>query len=59
MVRRNFVKLGERRDVLEFFAQQFAVGKSLRIGHQTRAHGPDGLVFASPFLDGEPAMPLN
>src|SRR5204863_412377 len=41
------------------FPQHFAVGKSFRIGHEPRAHGPDRLVLASPFLDGELAMPLN
>ena len=55
----NFVKLGERRNMLEFFAQHLAVWKSFRICHETRSHGPNGLIFGSPFLDSEPTVPPN
>ena len=44
--------------MLESLAQHFAVRKSFRIRHETRSHGPNGLVLASPFLDGEPTVPL-
>ncbi len=59
MMERDFRYVLQSADVLEFFAQHLAVGKSFRIRHETRSHGPNGLILASPFLDGQPAMPLN
>lgn len=56
---RNLVDFRQRGDVLEFFAEHFAVGQSPGIRHQARAHGPNGLVFATPFLDRELTVPLN
>ena len=55
----NFVNLGERRDVLEFFAEHLAVWKPPRIRHETCAHGPDRLVFPTPLFDRELTVPLN
>ena len=47
--------------MLEFFAEEFGVGKGFGVRHEAGAHGADGLVFVAgaPFFDGELAVALN